>query len=158
MDSFSENTEYHSFSVNLSEQPSNSSLFMIVPLYNTFSMNDKVQTNDQFRIKNTKTDYFLSYTSKKGYVSFLELNKTNGFSGDKTVFDINQGREDLNSCSVILNEQGLTWKCKLIRRQSFNSQNTIVSNELCRITFPHFDSEMTADYCYLVYDILNVER
>lgn len=150
LDSFSESTEYHSFSINLSTQPSNSSLFMIVPLYNTFSMSDKVQTNDQFRIKNIKTNYFLSYTSKKGYVSFIELNATNGFSRDKTVFDMNQGCEELNSCSVILNEQGLTWNCKLIRRHNFSSSDAIVSNELCRITFPHYGSELTADYSYLV--------
>jgi hypothetical protein len=150
LDSFSESTEYHSFSINLSEHSSKSSLFLIVPLYNTMSMSDKVQTSDQFRIKNIKTSYYLSFTTTKGYISFQELNASQGFAKDKTVFDMSQGNDDLNTCSVILTEQGLVWNCKLIRRQSSHLSDIITSNELCRIVFPHFGSELTCDYSYLV--------
>ena len=150
LDAFSDSSEHHSFSVQMSNQGSFSSLFLIVPMYNTLSTNDYIQIDDQFKIKNFKTDYFLAYTMKKGYVSFADLNITHGYSKDKTVLDLNTGREELNDCAVILSEKGVVWGSKLIKRECYLAKDVVLSNELCRIVFPHFSSELTSDYSYLV--------
>lgn len=152
LDAFSESNEYQSFSLQLSTFPTFSSLFTIAPMYNTMSIDDTIQTSDPFRIKNVKTSYSLDYTLEKGYTSYADLNLKYGFSKDKTVYDLNYGKEDLNGCSVILTERGETWSCKLIRAQRRNSKGSILANEICRLALPHFSSELAADYSYLVIE------
>lgn len=149
LDTFSEASEYHSFSVHLCSTVSYSSVFVLLPLYNTTSSSETVQENDSFRIKNLKTNYFLNYTTHKGYVSFLDLNVGSGIPPSKNVFEISSPRDSLNSCAIILTESGVVWSSKLIRKHDFKEDDHIISNQVVRITFPHFQSELCSDYSYL---------
>ena len=150
LDTFSETAEHHSFSVHLCSHVSQSSVFRLLPLYNIKTVSEKVQINDRFRIKNIKTGYFLNYSSHKGYQSFLDLNVSQGINKEKSVFEYSQSSDELNSCAVILAEQGIVWNSKLVRRFGWNEGNQIVSHSLVRIRFPHFESEMCADLSYIV--------
>lgn len=149
LDTFSEASEYHSFSVHLCSTVSYSSVFTLLPLYNTTSSSETVQQNDSFRIKNLKTNYFLNYSTYKGYVSFLDLNLGSGIPKTKSVFEVNSPRDTLNSCAIILTESGVVWSSKLMRKHDFVEEDHIISNQIVRITFPHFQSELCSDYSYL---------
>jgi hypothetical protein len=153
LDASSESPEYHSFSLKLATRASFSSVFILLPLYNTSSNTEKVQTNDGFRIQNIKTGYFANYTMEKGFTSSIDLNINQGILRDKSLFDLDYPRDELNSCVVVLTESSLIWHTKLIRTYNFKDEDKIISNDIVRLTLPHIQSEVSADYSYLVTSV-----
>lgn len=149
LDTESEATERNSFSLILSPNASKSTVFSLLPIYNSEILGEKIQANDGFRILHRSTGFYLNYSMIKGYKSMLDLNLEQGLKRETSPLDIFNYPEDENPSCVILAEKSIIWASKLIRTFDQDDDDKIVSNDIVRIKFPHFGSEFAADYSYL---------